>query len=49
MEAGLIWEFPVGILELLSVRRLGFGSGKKAKVLWTCSSSCYLGALDGTQ
>ena len=36
-EASLIWEIPSGSCEFLSVTRLGFGRGKKAKVLWGSS------------
>jgi hypothetical protein len=37
LEAGLTWEIPAGSCELLCVRRLSFGRGKKAKVLWGSS------------
>ena len=34
LEASLTWEMPAGSRQFLSVSRLGFGRGKKAKVLW---------------
>jgi hypothetical protein len=37
LEAGLSWEIPDGICEFLSASRLGFGRGKKAKILWGSS------------
>ena len=36
-EASLIWKISSGSCEFLSVTRLGFGRGKKAKVLWRSS------------
>lgn len=36
LEAGLRSEIQVGSL-LLSARHIGFGKGKKSKVIWGCS------------